>query len=91
MIMDIEVLDPLQYETYKREVPSLVEKHGGEYLVRGGEFEVIEGEWNPVRLVIFSFPDRQAIHALLDDPEYHPLKLLRHKVTTSSIVVVDGL
>ena len=44
MIMDIDVLDPPQYETYKREVPKLVEKHGGEYLVRGGEFEVIEGE-----------------------------------------------
>lgn len=91
MIMDIDVLDPPQYETYKREVPKLVEKHGGEYLVRGGEFEVIEGEWTPVRLVIFSFPDRQAIHALFADPEYHTLKLLRHKVTTSSIVAVDGL
>ncbi len=44
MIVDIDVLDPAQYETYKREVPKLIEKHGGEYLVRGGEFEVIEGE-----------------------------------------------
>jgi hypothetical protein len=50
MIMDIDVLDPLRYEAYKRDVPRLVEKHGGEYLVRGGEFEVIEGDWNPVRL-----------------------------------------
>ena len=89
--MDVDALDPHQYETYKREVPKLVEKHGGEYLVRGGEFEVIEGEWAPVRLVIFSFPDRQAIHALFADPEYQPLKLLRHKVTISSIVAVDGL
>ncbi len=91
MIMDIDVLDPPQYETYKREVPKLVEKHGGEYLVRGGEFEVLEGEWTPIRLVIFSFPDRQAIHALFADPEYHRLKLLRHKVATSSIVAVDGI
>ena len=91
MIMDIDVLDPLQYETYKREVPRLVEKHGGEYLVRGGEFEVIEGEWTPVRLVIFSFPNRQAIHALFADPEYDTLKLLRHKVAITSIVAVDGL
>jgi uncharacterized protein (DUF1330 family) len=91
MIMDIDVLDPPQYETYKQEVPRLVEKHGGEYLVRGGEFEVIEGEWNPVRLVIFRFPDRQAIQALFADPQYQPLKLLRHKVSISSIVAVDGL
>ena len=35
MIMDVDVLDPPQYETYKREVPKLVEKHGSEYLVRG--------------------------------------------------------
>jgi uncharacterized protein (DUF1330 family) len=91
MIMDIDVLNPSQYETYKREVPRLVEKYGGEYLVRGGEFEIIEGEWNPVRFVIIRFPDRQAIRALFADPEYQPLKLLRHKISTGSIVAVDGL
>ena len=91
MIVDIDVLKPKEYESYKRDVPNLIEKHGGEYLVRGGDFEVIEGEWTPTRLVIFRFPDRQSIRAFLDDPEYQPLKLLRHKVATSSIVVVDGL
>ncbi|MFH1626414.1 MAG: DUF1330 domain-containing protein [Pseudomonadota bacterium] len=91
LIVDVDVAEPDQYETYKREAPRLVEKHGGEYLVRGGEFEVIEGEWKPTRLVVLRFPDRQAVHALFADPEYQPLKALRHRIATSSIVAVDGL
>lgn len=91
LIVDVDNSDPERYETYSREVPRLVEKHGGEYLVRGGEFEVIEGDWQPKRLVLFRFPDRQAIHDLFNDPEYQPLKEIRHQIATSNIVAVDGV
>ena len=91
LIVDTVLSEPDRYEAYKDKVPGLVEKHGGEYLVRGGEFEVIEGNWQPNRLVLFRFPDRQVIHNLLNEPDYQPLKELRHQVATSNIVAVDGL
>jgi len=91
MIVDVNVNDPEGYEKYKAEVPALISKHGGEYLVRGGEFEVIEGDWQPTRLVMFSFPNRQAIHDFVNDPEYVELKALRHSTASSNIVAVDGM
>ena len=91
MIVDVDVSDPEGYEKYKAEVPALITKHGGEYLVRGGEFDVIEGEWHPTRLVMFSFPNRQAIHNFVNDTEYSELKALCHSTSTSSIVAVDGM
>jgi len=91
MIVDIDVHDSDQFEFYAKQVPRLIAKHGGEYLVRGGEFEVIEGSWEPSRIVIFRFPDRAAINAFFDDPEYQPLLSLRHSVSTSNILAVDGL
>ena len=71
-------------------MPALIAKHGGEYMVRGGEFEVLEGTWTPTRLVMFSFPSRDNIHAFLDDPDYADLKALRHSISTTNTVAVDG-
>lgn len=91
LICDVDIRDKERYEAYKREVPALVAKHGGEYLVRGGEHEVIEGDWNPVRIVLFRFPDRAAIHAFFADPAYRPLAELRHSIADSRLVAVDGI
>jgi uncharacterized protein (DUF1330 family) len=76
---------------YKRDVAKIIARHGGEYLVRGGEFEVIDGDWQPARLVLLRFPDRKAIHAFLDDPDYLPLRNLRKLIAKSHVIAVDGV
>ena len=91
LICDVDIRDKERYETYKRDVPAIISRHGGEYLVRGGEHEVIEGHWNPARIVLFKFPDRAAIRAFFADPAYAPLAALRHEIAESSLVAVDGL
>jgi len=91
MLVDVEVRDAEQYAKYRDEVPALIAKHGGEYLVRGGDFDVVEGDWKPHRLVLFRFPSRQAIHDLMSDPEYAELKALRQRVANSIVVAMDGI
>ncbi len=91
MIVDVDVRDPAKYEVYKAGVSPLIQQHGGEYLVRGGELEVVEGDWLPKRLVLFRFPDRASVRAFYEDPEYQSLKGLRHSVAATNIVVVEGL
>jgi uncharacterized protein (DUF1330 family) len=91
LIVDLDVRDAERYETYKRQVPGLIKKHGGEYIVRGGEHEVLEGSWQPKRLVVMRFPNRQAIRDYYADPEYRPLQALRREVASANAVAVDGL
>ena len=92
MIADAEVHDPEAYKPYLENAPAFVKKHGGEYLVRGGDFDVPVGDWKPTRLLIVRFPDRQAIENLMNDPGYRPWKELRERVTTAkNIIVVDGV
>lgn len=91
MMVDLDVYDPENYEKYKADVPALITKHGGEYLVRGGDFEVLEGDWQPTRLVLFRFPDRQAIQDFINDPAYAELKALRQRTANTSLIAVDGV
>ena len=90
LIANICVKDVERYKDYVAAVPALIAKHGGEYRVRGGDFEVLEGPWTPDRLVVLEFPDREAALAFYDDPDYAPFRALRQSVTDSSVVIVDG-
>ena len=91
LIGDVKLKDSEGYKPYQAEVPEIIRKHGGEYVVRGGSYEVKEGAWKPVRIVVIRFPDRAAAQAFLDDPEYQPLKAIRHRVAQTDLVLVEGV
>ena len=44
IIVEIDVVDPVGYEEYKRQAAATVHQHGGKYIVRGGKTEVLEGD-----------------------------------------------
>ena len=52
VIADIEITDSAGYEEYRRRVPATIAQYGGRYLARGGTVDVLEGEWQPRRLVV---------------------------------------
>lgn len=91
LIVNVEVNDPTAYEEYRLGVPAILAKHGGEYIVRGGSWEAFEGDWRPSRLVILRFPNLKAIRAFMDDPEYAPLKALRHSLARTDMIAVEGV
>ncbi len=91
VIVNIDIKDPSAYEAYRAAVPAFVRKHGGEYLARGGATELLEGDWQPKRLALLKFPDLAAVKAFLGDPEYQPLKSLRHGIAHTQMVAVEGV
>ncbi len=90
IIVNIKVTDPVGYEQYKLQAPPLVAKYGGRYLVRGGPVELIEGDWQPERLVVLEFPEAEAARAFLDAPEYAPVRKLRQASTDSDMILMLG-
>ena len=89
LIANIALHDAEQYKEYIEHVPALIEKHGGQYLVRGGRSEVLEGSWSPARLIVLEFPSRDAALAFYNDSDYAPFKALRQSVSTTDLILVD--
>ena len=56
-VLDVSRLESGRVDVDLRPVdlPAVVEKFGGRYLVRGGAHEVLEGDWRPTRLVVLEF------------------------------------
>jgi uncharacterized protein (DUF1330 family) len=90
IIADIEMKDPVAYEAYRRDVPAMIAAYGGRYLVRGGATRVLEGDWQPRRMVILEFPSMRQAEAFYGSAEYEALKAIRINASDSRLVVVEG-
>ena len=92
LILDNEIHDKEAYERYKTAVKPMVEAAGGEYLTRDGKVDVLIGDWNPSRVVIFKWPTQEALDTFMASEEYQPWKQLRESVTTTNTLVrVEGV
>jgi uncharacterized protein (DUF1330 family) len=91
LIGDVEVIDAVDYETYRRQVPATLEAYGGRYLARGGAVEPLEGGRAPDRCVVIVFDDMAALKRWWDSPEYLPLRAVRERSARSRIFATEGL
>ena len=90
VIGEIEVTDPALYEEYRKQVPAVVQKYGGRFVVRGGKVEPLEGGWAPKRLVALEFPSLEQAQKWYRSPEYAPLIKLRRKASRGKLLIVEG-
>ena len=91
VIVEIDIQDPVGYEEYKKQAGATVLKYGGKYIVRGGKAEVLEGDWQPKRIVILEFASTDQAKKWLNCEEYREPRKLRHKTAKTNMIVVEGL
>jgi len=91
VIVQIEVTDPETFETYRAQVPPTLEKYGGEYVVRGGAQDVLEGDWPYPRTVVLKFPSMEQAKAWHGSVEYEGPKALRLAASNGNMLVVEGV
>jgi uncharacterized protein (DUF1330 family) len=90
VIVQVEVLDQRIYDAYRKDVLPTIEAHGGRFLVRGGTFTKLEGEWPYSRTVVIEFPSRAEAEAWYRSPDYTKLLPLRLKASRGNLIIVDG-
>ena len=91
VIVQIEVTDPVAFEAYRQQVPAVIEQYGGEYVVRGGDQEVLEGAWPRPRTVVLKFPSMDQAKAWHSSAAYQGPKALRQSASKGSMIVVEGV
>ena len=90
LIADVTVTDAEKMAAYRVWSTQAMQEHGAEILVRGGDFDVLEGPWIPGRLVMLKFADRAAAKAFYDSQTYSHARTLREGAGVMRMVVVDG-
>jgi uncharacterized protein (DUF1330 family) len=91
VVVQIDVNDPLAYEDYRRLATPTVSAYSGRYIVRGGASEILEGSWQPRRLVVLEFPTAERARAWWDSPEYAPAKAIRQRSAHTEMLLIEGI
>ena len=92
LMVEMHVTDPEAYKAYMAAAPEAVKAHGGEYLVRGGRHEVLEGDWQPHRLAMLRFPSYEQAKAFYDSQQYTDARAKRQGLTEYfNMVLVEGV
>ena len=91
IIADVDVRDPAQYEEYKRLSSIAMKAHGAEVCVRGGNSEVLEGDWTPHRLVLLKFPSLEQARTFYSSAEYSAARQAREGIAVMRMVLVEGV
>lgn len=91
IIADVTVTDAEKMAQYRVWSTKAMQEHGAEVLVRGGDFEVLEGPWTPSRIVLLKFASRDAAKAFYASETYSHARSLREGAGVMRMVVVDGM
>ena len=91
IIAVVQVTNPVQYEEYKNWSTAAIQTSGAEICVRGGQVQVLEGDWHPERMVILKFPTFDAAKAFYELPEYRKARETREGAAIMKMVAVEGL
>lgn len=90
IIVDVQVTDSARYEDYKKLTPGSLVAFEGKFIVRGGQTETLEGDWNPGRIVVLEFPSMERAKAWWSSDGYAPAKALRQAASITRMIVVEG-
>ena len=90
LVADLDIRDAEGIRAYAQEVPALIARYGGRYLVRGGPLRLLEGDWKPRFLVVLEFPTMDALDRFYRSEEYRPYLELRRRAAPSDVIAIEG-
>ena len=91
IIVEIDIHDYEAYEGYKKLTLGTLENYKGKFIVRGGQTETLEGNWNPERIVVLEFPTKELAKQWWASEEYAPAKAIRQGAASTKMLLVEGV
>jgi len=85
-VIAVEVTDPSWIDEYAKNVPAMIQRHGGEYIVCSFQAETVEGgSGNPSIFAVVKWPSKEAAETFYASEEYQPYKESRQRGSRSQI------
>ena len=78
------------FQHYPPLYTNAVEKFGGKYLIRGGSFEIVEGQWPAERTTVVEFESFNKAKEFYNSLEYSEAKKVRQESTDTDFILIEG-
>ena len=87
----IKVEDPAAARRYAQEAPKSLIPFNGQYVVRGGAVQTVEGDAPKGYIVVIAFDSMENARGWYYSPAYEAIKRIRQNSTKSRILIVEGV
>lgn len=91
VIVEIEVHDQDLYKSYTQLTPDSIASYQGKFVARGGNTIVLEGDWQPKRLVLLEFPSVEIANSWWHSEDYSRARKIRQRAATTKMIIIDGV
>lgn len=92
VIVDIIIKNEAEYQVYIEKITPSVKQYGGQYRVRGGSPETLDGNWVSERIVVMEYPSREKAKAWLNDEQLKSIHNMRRANSYKcNMIVCDTL
>ena len=68
-----------------------VASHGGKYIIRGGDFEAMGGDFTPARIAVAEFDNIDQVKALMNTESFTELRKLRGQFAEANVFIMEGV
>ena len=75
---------------YIKQTSPIVKKYGGEFLIRGGKYKKVLGNWDYARTVVIKFPTYQKVLDWYNSNEYMPVRKIREDNSEGNVILIEG-
>ena len=90
VIVEVSIQNHKEYEEYKKLTPAAVGAFDGKFIVRGGQTETLEGDWQPERIVVLEFPTVERAKEWWNSEIYSKAREIRQRAAKTKMIVVQG-
>ena len=91
IIVQLNIINTEGYKKYIESVTPIVKKYKGKYLVRGGKYKILLGNWDFERTVIIQFPSYELANNFYKSKEYAPIKKIREDNSEGNVIITEGI
>lgn len=91
VIAEVDVTDPNTMKKYVEKIPDTLAPFNHRYLVRGHNFQALEGDPPKGGVVIIAFDSADKAREWYDSPAYQAIKPIRQSAAKSRIFIVEGV
>jgi uncharacterized protein (DUF1330 family) len=91
IIADVKTTNMEQMLKYREWSAKALAEHSVKVLARGGAIEVLEGQWQPERVVMFEFDSVEKARAYYNSEAYGHARKVREGAGVLNMIIVEGV
>ena len=90
MLVEITVKDQAMYDKYLEQIPAVIRKYKGRYVVRSSKITANSGGWRPDRIILMEFDSLAELRACFASAEYKAFAPMREQSTVTRSIVIES-